>query len=70
MVQVETFGGQAIGEQSFRVYVRDSDLDAEYGVYQVQGEIYDQFPEARLTVELLEQSDIPKASPTASATSQ
>jgi hypothetical protein len=60
VVLVETFGGETLGEQSVRVYVRDGDLDAEYGVYRVQGEVYDEVPEARLGLELLEESDIPK----------
>ena len=60
VVHVEPVGGKTIGEQSFMVYVRDGDLDAEYGVYRVKGEVYDRYPDARLCVELLEQSDIPE----------
>jgi hypothetical protein len=60
VVLVETFGREPLGEQLIRVYVRDGDLDAEYRVYRVQGEVYDEVPEARLALELLEESDIPK----------
>ena len=58
VVHVEAFGGEAAGEQSFRVYVGDDDLDAESGVYQAKGRVYDQYPEAALDVEVLEQSDL------------
>lgn len=63
VVHVEPFGGQAIGEQSFIVYVRDGDITAEYGVYAVEREVYGQYPEAWLHVELLEQSDLPESAP-------
>jgi hypothetical protein len=59
VVLVEPLRDQTIGEQAYRVYVRDGDLDAEYDVYRVQGEVYDEVPEARLAVELLEESDLP-----------
>jgi hypothetical protein len=67
VVHVEPFGGKTIGEQSFMVYVRDGDLDAEYGVYRVKGEVYDRYRDAQLRVELLEQSDIPEGHPGAPA---
>jgi hypothetical protein len=62
VVHVEPFGGEVIGEQSFRVYVRDGDLDAETGVYQAKGQVYDRYPNAALCVEVLEQSDLPASS--------
>ncbi len=60
VVHVEPFGGTGPGETSFRVYVRDGDIAAEYGVYEVTGEVYDQHPGGRLRVEVLEQSDLPE----------
>src|SRR5947207_13356434 len=61
VVHVEPDGGQTMGEQSFRVYLRDGDLDAEYCVYDLKGELYDTYPEARLRVLVLEASDLPEA---------
>lgn len=60
VVHVEPFGGANCGGQSFRVYLRDGDLKAEYGVYELTGEILDQYPEARLDVTVLEESDLPR----------
>jgi hypothetical protein len=68
VVHVEPFGGQVIGEQSFIVYVRDGDIAAEYRVYELEGEVYGQYPEAYLTVDLLEESDIREDSLGGSAT--
>jgi hypothetical protein len=68
VVHVEPIGGQVIGEQSFIVYVRDGDIAAEYRVYELEGEVYGQYPEAYLTVDLLEESDIPEDSLGGSAT--
>ena len=62
VVHFEPFGGVAIGEQSFRVYVRDGDLAAERAVSQAKGSVYDRYPEAGLDVEVLEESDLPQAS--------
>jgi hypothetical protein len=58
VVQVEPYGGETIGEQSFRVYLRDGDVEAEYGVYHLKAEIYTQFPDACLTVSVFEESDL------------
>jgi len=69
VVHVQPFGGQTIGEQSFIVYVRDGDMTAEYGVYGVERAIYGQYPEARLTVEILEQSDLRENTPGIAVTS-
>ena len=62
VVHVEPFRGKTLGEQSFAVYVRDGDVAAEYGVYAVEGEVYNRYPDAQLRVEILEQSDLPEAS--------
>jgi hypothetical protein len=61
VVHVETFGTEAVGEQSFRVYVHDGDLTAERAVYLAKGSVYDSYPEAALDVEVLEESDLPRA---------
>src|SRR3954462_10737137 len=61
VVHVETCGAEAIGEQSFRVYVRDSNLSAERAVYQAKGSVYDVYPDATLDVEVLEESDLLRA---------
>jgi hypothetical protein len=60
VVHVETFGGAAVGEQSFRIYVRDGNPEAERAVYQTKGTVYDRYPEAGLDVEVLEESDLPQ----------
>jgi hypothetical protein len=65
VVLVEPFGGQTIGEQSFRVYLRNGDLDAEYRIYDLMGEICDNFPAARLRVCVLEESDLTETVSTA-----
>jgi hypothetical protein len=62
VVHVEPFGGVVAGEQSFRVYVRDGDPEAERAVYQTKGAVYDRYPDAGLDVEVLEESDLPQAS--------
>jgi hypothetical protein len=67
VIHVEPYGGQVIGEQSFRVYLRNGDLDAEYCVYDLKGEMHVNFPDARLEVYVLEESDLPEAVSTSSA---
>lgn len=62
VVRVEPLGGTTVGEQSFRVYVRDSDAEAERAVYETKGRVYDRYPDAGLDVEVLEESDLPQAS--------
>jgi hypothetical protein len=57
VARVEPLSTGALETQRFRVYVRD--VDAEYAVYQAQREVYDQHPEARLDVEILEEADLP-----------
>jgi len=58
VVHVEASGTEALGEKHFQVYVRDGDLEAERGVYQAKGRVYDCYPDALLSVEVLEQSDL------------
>jgi hypothetical protein len=58
VVQVEAYGGETIGEQSFRVYLRADDVEAEYGVYHLKAKIYTLFPEARLSVSVFEEADL------------
>jgi hypothetical protein len=69
VVHVEPFGGKTIGGQALRAYVRDGDLDAEYAVYEAQREVYHHHPDARLRVDVLEESDIPGNPPGVSTTS-
>ena len=52
---VEPYGGRTVGEQPFRVYVRKDDLEAEYAVYDLRGELYEQYSSARLDVWVLEE---------------
>ena len=60
VVRVESSGGETSGEQAFQVYVRPSDLDAEYGVYQAECDVYHKHPEARLDVVVLKQLEPPE----------
>ena len=60
VVRIESSGGETVGEQAFRVYVRPGDLDAEYGVYQTECDVYHQHPEARLDVVVLKQLEPPE----------
>src|SRR5258708_1973930 len=39
-------GGSAA--PTFHIYVRPNDREAEYAVYELQGQVYDRFPEASL----------------------
>jgi hypothetical protein len=57
VLRVEPLSTKALGTYAFRVYVRD--VDAEYAVYQAQRDLYNQHPEARLDVEILEEADLP-----------
>jgi hypothetical protein len=50
VLAVDPFGGRAVAEQSFVVYVAPGDLDAVRRVYRVKAEVYDKFPDARLDV--------------------
>jgi hypothetical protein len=61
VVHVEAVGAETVGEQAFRVYVRDGDLTAERAVYLAKGSVYDAFPDAVLDVEVLEESDLSQA---------
>lgn len=62
VVRVEACGNGQAGEQPVYVYVRDGDTEAEYAVYRLRGQMYDQFPEAHLEIALFEESDLAVAS--------
>ncbi len=57
VVQVEPNGGETAGEQTIIVYIQDGNVDAEYRVYELKGELYERYPGARLVVSILEESD-------------
>ena len=42
------------GAPTFHVYLRPDDREAEYAVYELQGQVYDRFPEAYLEVVVLD----------------
>jgi hypothetical protein len=39
---------------TFHIYVRPGDREAEYAIYELQGQVYDRFPEAYLEVVVLD----------------
>src|SRR5438105_4356415 len=45
VLHVEPRGGDPLGEPSFRVVLREDDLAAEYSVYELQGRIYNLYPQ-------------------------
>jgi hypothetical protein len=57
VLQVEQWGQEGPGVPTFHIYVRPDDRDTEYAVYEVKGQIYDQYPEAYLEVVVLEAVD-------------
>src|SRR5437588_10602813 len=57
VLRVEPYGGKTIGEQSFRVFVRKEDIETEYRIYDLQGELYERYPGVRLDVWVLEEQD-------------
>lgn len=57
VLRVERDSDKPIAEQAFRVFVGVSDIDAEYRVYGLKGELYRRFPEARLDAEVFEDPD-------------
>jgi hypothetical protein len=59
ILRVEPCRGETLGDQAFRVYFRENDLDAEYSIYQLKGKIYDRYPLARLDVTVFEAVDTP-----------
>lgn len=61
--RVEVCGKNAGGEQTLLVYLRRDDLQAEYAVYDLKGQAYDRYPEARLDITVLEEIEEPEAEP-------
>ena len=54
VLRVERNSDKLIAEQTFRVFVGEADIDAEYRVYDLKGELYRRFPKAHLDVEVFE----------------
>jgi hypothetical protein len=57
VLRVERDSDKPIAEQTFRVFVGVSDIEAEYRIYDLKGELYRRFPEARLDAEVFEDAD-------------
>jgi hypothetical protein len=57
VLRVERDNHKPVAEQSFSVYVHQGDLEAEYRVYELKGELYRRYPEARLDAEVFEVQD-------------
>jgi hypothetical protein len=53
VLRAEPQGGEASEYLSVKIYLRKGDLNTEYSVYQLKGQTYDRFPEARLDVWVL-----------------
>jgi hypothetical protein len=53
--RVEVGGGDALVEQTFRVFVKSRESDAWRQVRELEGEVLDRFPRARLDVWLSEE---------------
>jgi hypothetical protein len=54
VLRVERDSDKPIAEQTFQVFVAVSDIEAEYRIYDLKGELYRRFPEARLDAEVFE----------------
>jgi hypothetical protein len=57
VLRVERWGEEGSRTPAFHVYLRPDDRETEYAVYEVKGQVYDQFPEAYLDVVVLEAID-------------
>jgi hypothetical protein len=65
VIHAEAYGGPTLGEQSIRVHVRRDDPQTEYAVYDLKAEVYQQYPEACLRVDVwLEDEPEAAAAPT------
>jgi hypothetical protein len=52
VIHADAYGGQTLGEQSIRVHVRRDDQETEYAVYDLKAEVYQQYPDACLRVDV------------------
>jgi hypothetical protein len=58
VAEVETRGGEALSERSFIVYLERRDIEVEYSVYELKGQMLDRYPGARLDVLVLQQNPL------------
>ncbi len=59
VLRVERWDEEGQSTPTFHVYVRPDDRDTEYAVYELKGQVYDQYPEAYVEVVVLETVDAP-----------
>lgn len=57
VLRVERCDGESERSPTFNVYLRPDDRDTEYAVYELKGQVYDQYPEAYLDVVVLETTE-------------
>jgi hypothetical protein len=58
VIRVARWGDEGAAP-TFHVYVRPGDRETEYAIYELQGQVYDRFPEAYLEVVVLDALDTP-----------